>query len=193
MTHPIKAAITVGEPNWTPLELLLPASELENFMYMGRAGEIELYKHWLTRRYLNISADGQRFYRYSDETYVESHSFGDLEIRSVGIAVEPLAVGTDVEITAREPVLIQLDLPRSAHVHEVFKLASRKDQFKRTPVRLADCDREFDGLRHGLNPPATGGTPTCECLQPTQQTADVTFLIASSNRCGRCSTSPARL
>ena len=40
-------------------------------MYMGRAGEIELYKHGLTRRYLNISADGQRFYRYSDGTYVE--------------------------------------------------------------------------------------------------------------------------
>ena len=62
MTHPIKAAITVGEPNWTPLGLVLPAHE-RDFMYMGRAGEIELYKHWLTRRYLNISADGQRFYR----------------------------------------------------------------------------------------------------------------------------------
>jgi hypothetical protein len=32
MTHPIKAAITVGEPNWTPLELLLPACELENYV-----------------------------------------------------------------------------------------------------------------------------------------------------------------
>ena len=71
MTHLIKAAITVGEPNWTPLELVLPTCELENFMYMGRAGEIELYKHWLTRRYLNISLNGQRFYRYSDGTYVE--------------------------------------------------------------------------------------------------------------------------
>ena len=45
MTPPIKVAITVGEPNWTPLELVLPARELEDFMYMGRAGEIELYKH----------------------------------------------------------------------------------------------------------------------------------------------------
>ena len=71
MTHPLKVAITVGEPNWTPLELVLAACELENFMYMGRAGEIELYKHWLTRRYLNISADGLRFYRHSDGTYVE--------------------------------------------------------------------------------------------------------------------------
>jgi len=51
---------------------------------------------------------------------VESHSFGDLDIRSVGIAVEPLTVRTDVEIAARELVLVQLDLPSSAHVHEVF-------------------------------------------------------------------------
>jgi hypothetical protein len=58
---------------------------------------------------------------------VESHSFGDLDIRSVGIAVEPLAVRTDVEIAAREPVLVQLDLSSAAHVHEIFKLASRKE------------------------------------------------------------------
>jgi hypothetical protein len=71
MTHPIKAAITVGEPNWTPLELILPACELENFMYMGRVGEIELYKHSLTRRYLNIGRNSHRFYRYFDGKYVE--------------------------------------------------------------------------------------------------------------------------
>jgi hypothetical protein len=124
---------------------------------------------------------------------VESHRFGDLDIRSVGIAVEPLAVRTDIEIAAREPVLLQLDLPSSAHVHEVFKLAGWKDQLKRSPVRLTDCNRSFDGMLHGLNPQATGGTPTCGCVQPTQQTAAVTFLIASSNRCGKCITSPARL
>jgi hypothetical protein len=71
MTHPIEAAITVGEPNWTPLELVVPACELENFMYMGRAGEIELYKHQLTRRYLNIERNSHKFYRYLDGKYVE--------------------------------------------------------------------------------------------------------------------------
>lgn len=71
MTERIKIAITVGDPNWAPLEVVLPACELENFMYMGRAGEIELYKHRLTRRYLNISQDGRRFYRYCDGGYVE--------------------------------------------------------------------------------------------------------------------------
>jgi hypothetical protein len=40
-------------------------------MYMGRAGEIELYKHRFTRRYLNVSGDGTRFYRYSERKYVE--------------------------------------------------------------------------------------------------------------------------
>jgi len=71
MTDPIQAAITVGEPNWTPLELAVPACELENFMYMGRAGEIELYKHHVTRRYLNIERNSQKFYRYLDGKYVE--------------------------------------------------------------------------------------------------------------------------
>ena len=71
MTNPFRTPITVGEPNWVPLEQVLPASELENYMYMGRAGAIELYKHRLTRRYLNISGDGRRFYRYCDGTYIE--------------------------------------------------------------------------------------------------------------------------
>ena len=34
MTHPIKAAITVGEPNWTPLELVLPAREPEDYVVL---------------------------------------------------------------------------------------------------------------------------------------------------------------
>src|SRR6266700_4627458 len=35
MTHPNQAAVTVGEPNWAPLDRAVPAAELENFMYMG--------------------------------------------------------------------------------------------------------------------------------------------------------------
>ena len=64
------------------------------------------------------------------------------------IAVEPLAVRTDVEIAAREPVLVQLDLPGAAHVHEVLQLAGRKDQLKRSPVRLADGNRNLLGVCH---------------------------------------------
>ena len=71
MTKLDQSANTVGEPNWTPLELAVPACDLENFMYMGRTGEIELYKHQLTRRYLNIGRNSHKFYRYLDGKYVE--------------------------------------------------------------------------------------------------------------------------
>ena len=63
--------IIVGEPNWRPLEMVLTLSDCEGFMYMGRAAEIELYKHRSTRRYLNISLDGQRFYRSVGDSYIE--------------------------------------------------------------------------------------------------------------------------
>jgi hypothetical protein len=64
-------SMVVGTPNWTPLEAVLPPSERHAFMYIGRAGEIELYKYRWTRRYLNISSDGRRFFRRIDDRYVE--------------------------------------------------------------------------------------------------------------------------
>ena len=67
------ANIPVGadEPNWGPLERVLPLHQCSDFMYMGRAGEIELYKHYMTRRYLNIAQNSHTFYRYSDGKYLE--------------------------------------------------------------------------------------------------------------------------
>jgi hypothetical protein len=63
MTSIVHTPIVVGEPNWRPLEMALASRDCEDFMYMGRTGEIELYKHRWTRRYLTISSDGGRFYR----------------------------------------------------------------------------------------------------------------------------------
>ena len=40
-------------------------------MFMGKAGDIVLYKHRLTRRYLNIDATTGKFYRYANDKYVE--------------------------------------------------------------------------------------------------------------------------
>jgi hypothetical protein len=79
MTDPNQVAVTVGEPNWAPLERAVPATELENFMYMGCAGEIELYKHRFTRRYLNIRQNSERFYRYLNGDYVEISRAAALE------------------------------------------------------------------------------------------------------------------
>ena len=71
MTPENGTSITVGEPNWAPLEHVLPPEECMDFMYMGRVGEIELYKHRWTCRYLNIGQDGRRFYLYCEGKYVE--------------------------------------------------------------------------------------------------------------------------
>lgn len=71
MPEPIQVRTTVDAPNWAPLEAVVRFPELENFMYMGSTGEIELYKHQFTRRYLNISRDAQSFYQYLNGEYVE--------------------------------------------------------------------------------------------------------------------------
>ena len=50
---------------------------------MGYAGEIELYKHRFTRRYLNIGWNSQRFFQYLDGQYVEiSHAAALEHVRS---------------------------------------------------------------------------------------------------------------
>jgi hypothetical protein len=67
----MKCAIEVGKPDWRPLESAIPPEFCEEFMFMGKAGDIVLYKHRLTRRYLNIDAAKGRFYRYVDGEYVE--------------------------------------------------------------------------------------------------------------------------
>ena len=72
MTNPDEVSVTVGKPNWEPLKLAVPARELGDFMYMGSASEIELYKHRLTRRYLNIGRNSQSFYQFIDGRYVET-------------------------------------------------------------------------------------------------------------------------
>jgi hypothetical protein len=40
-------------------------------MFMGKAGDIVLYKHRVARRYLNIDAVTGKFYRYANDEYVE--------------------------------------------------------------------------------------------------------------------------
>ena len=64
-------AIEVGEPDWKPLEGVLSREHCEDFMFMGSAGGIVLYKHCDTRRYLNIDSATGRFFRYADGDYIE--------------------------------------------------------------------------------------------------------------------------
>ena len=67
----MKCAIEVGKPDWRPLENAIPPEYCEDYMYMGKAGDIVLYKHRITRRYLNIDAVTGKFYRYTNGEYAE--------------------------------------------------------------------------------------------------------------------------
>ena len=67
----MKHAIEVGKPDWRPLENAMPSEFCEEFMFMGKATDIVLYKHRFTRRYLNIDAVTGKFYRYSNGGYIE--------------------------------------------------------------------------------------------------------------------------
>jgi hypothetical protein len=48
-------------PDWTPLLARLDARQCGAFMYMGHVGSVHLYKHVVTRRYLNLDAEGNCF------------------------------------------------------------------------------------------------------------------------------------
>lgn len=61
----------LDKPDWKPLEAELSVTLCVDFMYMGRAGEIVLYKHSVTRRYLNIDRNTRRFYQFIDGRAVE--------------------------------------------------------------------------------------------------------------------------
>lgn len=49
------------EPDWGPLEHVLPYEECGGFMFMGYVGEIRMYKHGFTRRYLNLDPEGNAY------------------------------------------------------------------------------------------------------------------------------------
>ena len=49
------------EANWKPLETRLGKSRCAGFMYMGRINGINLYKHGITRTYLNLDEEGNCF------------------------------------------------------------------------------------------------------------------------------------
>ena len=48
--------------SWVPLEKALNRAQCVDFMWMGAAGTIQLYKHMDTRRYLLIDAVTGSFY-----------------------------------------------------------------------------------------------------------------------------------
>ena len=56
-----------NEPNWGPLERVLPMKWCGGFMYMGCFEGVHDYKHGLTRRSLQLDNEG-RAYTYDSRT-----------------------------------------------------------------------------------------------------------------------------
>ena len=74
------------EPDWKPLEARLTPAQCAGFMYMGKFNGVHLYKHGLTRRYLNLGDDGRAF-RYLDRGRFEEIAFEE----ALFWVAEPLA------------------------------------------------------------------------------------------------------
>ena len=51
------------EANWKPLEKVLGKARCAGFMFMGRVNGINLYKHGISRSYLNLDDDGNCYVR----------------------------------------------------------------------------------------------------------------------------------
>jgi hypothetical protein len=54
--------------DWDPLERVLPLEQCAGFMFMGHDGDIRMYKHGITRRYLLIDS---RAYCYRYRAYAK--------------------------------------------------------------------------------------------------------------------------
>ena len=74
------------EANWKPLEERLQPAQCVGFMFMGRLNGVNLYKHGLSRRYLNLGDDGGAY------RYVEDGRFAETPFEEVlAWVAEPLA------------------------------------------------------------------------------------------------------
>jgi hypothetical protein len=64
-------AMGAHEPDWGPLEKVLPLKWCGGFMFMGYSGRIRMYKHGLTRNYLHVDDRGKTYWYDSgaDEYY----------------------------------------------------------------------------------------------------------------------------
>jgi len=60
------------QPNWKPLEKMLGRTRCVGFMYMGRANGVYLYKHGITRTYVNLDDDGNCYVRGEPGCYCQA-------------------------------------------------------------------------------------------------------------------------
>ena len=76
------------EPNWKPLVDKLGEERCAGFMFMGRVNGINLYKHGIARKYLNLDDSGQ-CYVCRDKWGFEKAGF-DAQLRELEAALAQL-------------------------------------------------------------------------------------------------------
>lgn len=57
------------QPNWKPLEKMLGRASCAGFMFMGKANGVYLYKHGISRSYLNLDDVGNCYVRGEQGCY----------------------------------------------------------------------------------------------------------------------------
>ena len=67
------------QPNWKPLEDRLGRDHCAGFMFMGRVNGINLYKHGITRTYLNLDDQGNCYVYRGDRRYEPADFSVELE------------------------------------------------------------------------------------------------------------------
>jgi hypothetical protein len=72
---------TTMEPNWKPLENRLGRRRCVGFMYMGRVNGINLYKHGISRTYLNLDDHGNCYIATGSACY--SHADFEFEMKNL--------------------------------------------------------------------------------------------------------------
>jgi len=97
------------QPNWEPLEKKLGRGKCVGFMYMGKVNGIHLYKHGITRTYLNLSDRGECYVSRGDWRYEPADFAAELRkleasLRTLG---ETLATVYDDEYIARKDRALQ--------------------------------------------------------------------------------------
>ena len=77
----------VERPDWEPIRKVLPVKHCRGFIFMGYSGEVRMYKHGFTRRYLNVDPEGHTYwYDERNDSYIRvskelalDHVFEDIE------------------------------------------------------------------------------------------------------------------
>jgi len=92
------------DPNWKPLENRLGPARCAGFMYIGRVNSINLYKHGISRSYLNLDDDGNCYIKVGSGCY--SRVSFDLELAKLEECLKGLGASLetpyDSEFIARK-------------------------------------------------------------------------------------------